>query len=142
MCERCSPRPTIHSMAPTAPLESWQRIGSAGVSNGHILDLLNRCYEKQKRLVRCASRWKEWQMDRWSCGRPEWELYCCCASVVCPLEEARLRAVCPAPEAGAAAAVPGEALPLWEAMRRCLTKQGLRLRWNGERDCRSTCSAY
>mmetsp|Transcript_135401 Transcript_135401/g.377164 ORF Transcript_135401/g.377164 Transcript_135401/m.377164 type:complete len:142 (-) Transcript_135401:224-649(-) len=113
------------------------------ISNGHILEVVNRCTRHQKALTRCSARWREWQREQWDCGACEWNVYVCAASVVCMGEARDLLLKCSAPATSAAAAVgePG-CQDRWLAMRQCLGRQGLHLRWNGERDCRTSSSIY
>eukprot|EP00931_Biecheleriopsis_adriatica_P021607 TRINITY_DN14088_c0_g1_i1.p2 TRINITY_DN14088_c0_g1~~TRINITY_DN14088_c0_g1_i1.p2 ORF type:complete len:121 (+),score=18.86 TRINITY_DN14088_c0_g1_i1:25-387(+) len=117
--------------APSKPSESFR------VTDGHIYSLLAKCYKKQRKLIRCSSRWKETQMDEWDCGPIEWDLFTCAGSFVCPQEHRVLTAKCSAPAPGSADPAP-ECHEEWWALRRCLISHKMILRWNGERDCRTT----
>mmetsp|Transcript_86718 Transcript_86718/g.136816 ORF Transcript_86718/g.136816 Transcript_86718/m.136816 type:complete len:120 (-) Transcript_86718:43-402(-) len=111
------------------------------VTDGHIYALLAKCHKKQTRLRRCAARWTEPQIGEWDCGRDEWDLFVCAASFVCPSHEKALTARCEAPAPGSMEAATG-CKDEWWALRRCLIDHKMVLRWNGERDCRSTTSLF
>ncbi|CAK9108457.1 unnamed protein product [Durusdinium trenchii] len=149
------------------------------VTNGHILEVVNRCTRHQRALTRCASRWTERTKDLWDCGacdfRPkrmrdpgergatriplrsasrvrcdfsqrsvfrycmsmrehhlaeEWNVYCCVASLVCVPELRQVLNRCELPHDTAVA--PNAQCEPWGDMMRCLYKQGLFLRWDGQ----------
>mmetsp|Transcript_41945 Transcript_41945/g.110831 ORF Transcript_41945/g.110831 Transcript_41945/m.110831 type:complete len:148 (-) Transcript_41945:111-554(-) len=116
----------------------------SSLSDAHVLEVINRCYKHQKAFIRCSAGWKEWQLDTWDCGACEWNIYVCAASILCPSEAQQLAAECPAPAdkspspAAAAAGTDGRCHGRWDDMRRCLGRVGLHLRWNGERECRTS----
>ncbi|CAK9093743.1 unnamed protein product, partial [Durusdinium trenchii] len=105
------------------------------VTNGHILEVVNRCTRHQRALTRCASRWTERTKDLWDCGACEWNVYCCVASLVCVPELRQVLNRCELPHDTAVA--PNAQCEPWGDMMRCLYKQGLFLRWDGQRDCRT-----
>mmetsp|Transcript_65708 Transcript_65708/g.176863 ORF Transcript_65708/g.176863 Transcript_65708/m.176863 type:complete len:114 (+) Transcript_65708:35-376(+) len=107
------------------------------VSNGHVLEVMNRCYKHQKSMMRCSARWREWQSEDWDCGACAWNVYICAGSIVCQPQAREVLLSCQAPSIGAASHPPACASQ-WGALQRCLYKQGLHLRWNGERDCRTS----
>eukprot|EP00928_Gymnodinium_smaydae_P085108 TRINITY_DN6842_c0_g2_i1.p1 TRINITY_DN6842_c0_g2~~TRINITY_DN6842_c0_g2_i1.p1 ORF type:complete len:192 (-),score=36.02 TRINITY_DN6842_c0_g2_i1:68-595(-) len=114
------------------------------VTNGHILEVINRCNKHQRALTRCSARWREHHMEQlaWDCGGCEWNVYLCIANIVCP-DEAReffRRCPTPAPSAPSAASSAPDCAEPWSSVRRCLAGHSLHLRWNGERDCRSSSS--
>ncbi|CAK9108459.1 unnamed protein product [Durusdinium trenchii] len=100
------------------------------VTNGHILEVVNRCTRHQRALTRCASRWTERTKDLWDCGACEWNVYCCVASLVCVPELRQVLNRCELPHDTAVA--PNAQCEPWGDMMRCLYKQGLFLRWDGQ----------
>ncbi|CAL1172901.1 unnamed protein product [Cladocopium goreaui] len=117
-----------------AALEQFNLRPESHVTNGHILEVVNRCTRHQRQLTRCAAQWTERTKEKWDCGACEWNVYCCVASLVCIPELRSVLATCELPEDTARKAAD---CPEWGYMMRCLYKQGLFLRWDGQRDCRT-----
>ncbi|CAJ1397670.1 unnamed protein product [Effrenium voratum] len=91
--------------------------------------VINRCTRHQRALVRCASKYTERTKDGWDCGSCEWNLYCCVASLICISD---LQQVLRCDNFSQPEQCDG-----WGGMVQCLRKQGLVLRWDGQRDCRT-----